>query len=303
MVVVSGFVKPTNKVIVMGKPELQEYTAEEAGITPGMVIMSGTTQDLCKIYTVGAGKGALGFAGYEQSYQGGADVNSIYTRNRPEGLTAAYANAAKIPVLFMSNMVLLSKMAPGSAAVKGDLLAAYTGGLLVAGQLTRDGFAVRVPFVENTTETATGLIIPAGAVINDVFINVGTNAAGSSIDVGLLETGDDAEVGGDADGFLDGESCAATGRVQHVQFNTDATKNTLGAYLTAGDIKSGDSSALFYSVPKQHVGDGVAKTLTYTTSNHAVAGDIFVVFDNIEVVGKAVETVTAGAAVMVQALI
>lgn len=302
MVVVSGFVKPTNKVIVMGKPELQEYTAEEAGITPGMVIMSGTTQDLCKIYTVGAGKGALGFAGYEQSYQGGADVNSIYTRNRPEGLTAAYANAAKIPVLFMSNMVLLSKMAPGSAAVKGDLLAAYTGGLLVAGQLTRDGFAVRVPFVKNTTETATGLIIPAGAVINDVFINVVTNAAGSSIDVGLAEvTG--AEVGGDADGFLDGEACTATGRVQHVQFNTDATKNTLGAYLTAGDVKSADSSALFYSVPKQHVGDGVAKTLTYTTSNHTVAGDIFVVFDNLEVVGKAVETVTAGAAVMVQALI
>lgn len=300
MVAHPGFVKPTNKVIVMGTPERLDRTAEEAGIAPGMVIMSGTTQDLCKIGTYA--KGALGFAGYEQSYQGGNDANSIYTRNRPEGITATYASGAKIPILFGANFVILSKMQAGSAANKGDLLACLSGGKLVAGKMTKDGFAVRIPFVKKTTEFNTGLVLPAGAVVNDVFIEVGTAVAGSSIDVGLAEV-TDAEVGGDADGFLDGESCVATGRVQHVQFDSTAGDNTLGALLVAGDIKTADDTPLYFSVPKQHVCDGTAKTVTYTTSNHAVAGNIFIVLDNVEVVAKSVETVEAGTAVMVQALI
>lgn len=302
MVAHPGFVKPTNKVIVMGKPEHLDRTAEEAGIAPGMVIMSGTTQDLCKIGTFA--KGALGFAGYEQSYVGGNDPNSIYTRNRPEGITATYANAAKIPVLFGANFVILSKMAAGSAANKGDLLACLSGGLLVAGKMTKDGFAVRVPFTNSAAaEVSTGLVLPAGAVVNDVFVEVTTAVALSTIDVGLLASGDDAEIGGDADGFLDGEACTAPGKVQHVQFNATAGSNTLGDLLVAGDIKSADSTALFFSVPKQHVCDGVAKTVTYTTNDKAVAGFIYIVLDNVEIVAKSVETVTAGAAVMVQSLI
>lgn len=300
MVVVSGFMKPTNKVIVMGKPELQEYQAEEAGFVPGMTVMTGTTQDECKIGSFTSG--IIGFCGYEQSYQGGNDSTSIYTKNRPEGLTAAYADNAKIPVLFGGNFVLLTKMYAGSAAVKGDDLAAFAGGRLVAGKMTKDGFAVRLPFVKSTTEVSTGFVLPAGAIVNDVFIEVSTNVAGSSIDVGLAEvTG--AEAGGDADGFLDGESCVTAGRVQHVNGNATAENNTLGALLVVADIKDATSPANYYSVPKQHIGDGVAKTITYTTSNHAVAGNIFVVLDGLQVVAKAVETVTAGAAVMAQSMI
>lgn len=297
MVVVSGFMKPTNKVIVMGKPELQEYQAEEAGFVPGMTVMTGTTQDECKIGSFTSG--IIGFCGYEQSYQGGNDSTSIYTKNRPEGLTAAYADNAKIPVLFGGNFVLLTKMYAGSAAIKGDDLAAFAGGRLVAGKMTKDGFAVRLPFVKSTTEASTGFLIPAGAIINDVFIEVSTAVAESTIDIGILST----EVGGDADGFVDGESCAATGRVQHVEYNTSADANTRGVLLVASDIKTADSTALYYSIPKQHIGDGVAKTITYTTSNHTIAGNIFVVFDALRVVAKAVETVTAGAAVMAQSMI
>lgn len=298
MVVVSGFMKPTNKVIVMGKPELQEYQAEEAGFVPGMTVMTGTTQDECKIGSFTGG--IIGFCGYEQSYQGGNDSTSIYTKNRPEGLTAAYADNAKIPVLFGGNFVLLTKMYAGSAAIKGDDLAAFAGGRLVAGKMTKDGFAVRLPFVKSTTEASTGFLIPAGAIVNDVFIEVSTAVAESTIDIGILST----EVGGDADGFVDGESCATAGRVQHVKFDADASKITLGALLVASDIKDATAvTPLFYSIPKQHIGDGVAKTITYTTSNHTIAGNIFVVFDALRVVAKAVETVTAGATVMAQSMI
>lgn len=297
MVVVSGFMKPTNKVVVMGKPEIVGYTAEEAGIQPGMFVISGTTQDTCKIGNFT--KGAIGFVGYEQSYQGGADTSSIYTRNRPEGLTGTYASGAKIPVLFTGNEVQLMLLYAGIACKKGDRLAGFTGGKLVAGKEVKDGFAVRIPFAKSTTEVSTGFVIPAGAVVNDVYIEVATAVAESTIDIGILST----ETGGDADGFLDGESCATAGKVQHVQFNATAGSNTLGALLVAGDIKSADSTALYFSVPKQHVGDGVAKTVTYTTSNHAVAGYIWIVFDGLEVLAKAVEDMTAGGTVMGQILI
>jgi len=297
MVVVSGFMKPTNKVIVMGKPEIQEYQAEEAGFVPGMTVMTGTTQDECKIGSFTGG--IIGFCGYEQSYQGGNDSTSIYTKNRPEGLTAAYADNAKIPVLFGGNFVLLTKMYAGSAAIKGDDLAAFAGGRLVAGKMTKDGFAVRLPFTKSTTEVSTGFVLPAGAIVNDVFIEVSTAVAESTIDIGILST----ENGGDADGFVDGESCAATGRVQHVNGNATAENNTLGALLVVADIKDATSPANYYSVPKQHIGDGVAKTITYTTSNHTIAGNIFVVIDGLQIVAKAVETVTAGADVMAQSMI
>jgi hypothetical protein len=297
MVAFSGFVHPTNKVIVQGKPEVLDRTAEEAGIKPGMVVMAGTTQDLCKIHDFT--KGALGFAGYEQASEPNFDTTNIYGRNKPEGLTAAYASGAKVPVLYLANFVLLAYMYAGSAANKGDMLAAFSGGRLVAGKMTQDGFAVRLPFVKHTAETSTGFVVPSGAVINDVYVEVSTAVASSTIDVGLLST----EVGGNADGFLDGESCAATGRVQHHNGDATAANNTLGAFLTLATIKDATSPANYYAVPKRHVGDGTAKTITYTTSNDTIAGNIFVVFDGLEVVAKSVEEVASGAAVLVEALI
>jgi len=297
MVEWSGYIHPTNKVIVEGEPRQLDRTAEEAGIKPGMVVCRGTTQDLVKIgdFT----RRALGFAGYEQSFVGGNDSTSIYTRNRPEGLTGTYAINAKIPVLYLANFTVLSKMYAGSAALKGDDLALFSGGYLVAGKQVKGGFAVRLPFTKNTTEVSTGFVIPQYVIVNDVYIEATTVASGSHIDVGLAEvTG--AETGGDADGFLDGESCVTAGYVQHVQFNATAGNNTLGALLVASDITSADTPALVYSIPKRHIGDGVAKTITYTTSNHTVAGNIWVVFDGLQVVGMSVEDVVAGANVLVR---
>ena len=277
MVAHSGFVHPTNKVIVQGKPEVLDRTAEVDTIKPGLVVKRGTTQDLIKLGDFSTQ--TLGFAGYEQASQPNFSATSIYEVNRPEGLTGAYAQGAKVPVLYLANFILLSKMQAGSAAFKGDDLACLSGGELVAGKMTDKGFAIRVPFVKKTTEFATGLVLPAGAIVSDVFIEVATAAAGSSIDVGLLETGENGETGGDADGFLDGESCVNAGRVQHVEVGTSAAANTLGALLVASDIKTADQTPLYMSVPKKHVCDGIAKTVSYTTSNHTVAGNIYIVIE------------------------
>lgn len=301
MVAHSGFVHPTNKVIVQGKPEVLDRTAEVDTIKPGLVVKRGTTQDLIKLGDFSTQ--ALGFAGYEQASQPNFSTTSIYEVNRPEGLTGAYATGAKVPVLYLANFVLLSKMQAGSAAFKGDDLACLSGGELVAGKITDKGFAIRIPFVKKTSEFATGFVLPAGAIISDVFVEVSTAVASSTINVGLLETGDDAEAGGDADGFLVAESCAGKGRVQHKEFDADATNNTLGALLVAGDIKTADSPALYYSVPKKHVCDGVAKTVSYTTSNHTIAGDIYIVVEGLKPIAQSVEDVSAGAAVLVRSLL
>ena len=302
MVAHSGFVHPTNKVIVQGKPEVLDRTAEEAGIKPGMVVKRGTTQDLIKIGDYSTQ--ALGFAGYEQASQPNFSTTSIYEVNRPEGLTGTYAQGAKVPVLYLANFILLSKMQAGSAAFKGDDLACLSGGELVAGKMVDKGFAIRIPFVKKTTEFATGLVLPAGAIVSDVFIEASTVAESSYIDVGLLETGEDRETGGDSDGFLDGESCAVAGRVQHVEVAALAASNTLGELLVASDIEDATTGTpLFYSIPKKHVCDGVAKTVSYKTSEHTVAGDIYIVIEGLKVIAQSVEDVNAGAAVLVRSLL
>ena len=301
MVAHSGFVHPTNKVVVQGKPEVLDRTAEVDTIKPGLVVKRGTTQDLIKLGDFSTQ--TLGFAGYEQASQPNFSATSIYEVNRPEGLTGAYAQGAKVPVLYLANFILLSKMQAGSAAFKGDDLACLSGGELVAGKMTDKGFAIRVPFVKKTDEFATGLVLPAGAIVSDVFIEVATAAAGSSIDVGLLETGENGETGGDADGFLDGESCAVAGYVQHVEVGTSAAANTLGALLVASDIKTADQTPLYMSVPKKHVCDGIAKTVSYTTSNHTVAGNIYIVIEGLKVIAQSVEDVSAGATVLVRSLL
>lgn len=71
---------------------------------------------------------------------------------------------------------------------------------------------VKIPItrVASTSEQDTGVNVPAKAVVLDCYVDVVTaEATGTTktVDVGLLAS----ESGGDADGFLDGVSVAATG--------------------------------------------------------------------------------------------
>jgi len=117
--------------------------------------------------------------------------------------------------------------------------------------------------------------------------------SGATIDVGILST-EDADPG--ADGFLDGESCAALGFVKHNTVATDDTTLTLGAYLTEADITDATpapGTAQTYRVPNYHVvGDGKV-SVSYSTTNSAnLAGNFYMVCaaPGFQIVGRAEET-------------
>ncbi len=280
-----GFVKPDNKVIAYAPNTIliQEEKAEAATIKPGMVVMKGTNDDDV-VACDGVTKAPFGIAGYEQSFLGAASTTS----NRPANVDTAYAKDARVPVLGGGGFVAMLHLAPGVGTVKGDLLASWGGGTVVPVVPMPGGYGVRIPFVKKTTEFDTGVDLPEGMIISDVIVEVTNEVANATIDVGLLSV-----EGGDADGFLDGESCAVKGFVKHKTVNASATDNTLGAYLVESDIKSSDTSALFVSVPGVHVvGDGQV-SVSYTTSDSAnLAGNIYMVCaaPGFQIVGRAEET-------------
>lgn len=107
---------------------------------------------------------------------------------------------------------------------------------------------VRIPLVASAAVQATILVIPAGAIIEGVFLRVDTaEATGTTktIDVGIS--------GGDEDGFIDGLSVAAAGTIKPTLADGAAT---LGVLLSV-DESGGDL------VPEGYV-CAAATTICYT---------------------------------------
>ena len=287
-----GFVEPVNKVIAYAPNTIliQEEKAEAATIKPGMVVMKGTNDDDV-VACDGVTKAPFGIAGYEQSFLGAASSTS----NRPANVDTAYAKDARVPVLGGGGFVAMLHLAPGVGTVKGDLLASWGGGTVVPVVPMPGGYGVRIPFTKNNSnasETDTGVDLPEGMIISDVIVEVTNKVDSATINVGLLST--ENPNGGDADGFLDGESCDALGFVKHNTVATDDTTLTLGAYLTEADIVDAtDSDAQTYRVPNYHVvGDGKV-SVSYTTSDsNNLAGNIYMVCaaPGFQIVGRAEET-------------
>jgi hypothetical protein len=288
-----GFVEPDNKVIAYAPNTIliQEEKAEATTIKPGMVVMKGTNDDDVVICD-GVTKAPFGIAGYEQSFLGAASSTS----NRPANVDTAYAKDARVPVLGGGGFVAMMHLAPGVGTVKGDLLASWGGGTVVPVVPMPGGYGVRIPFVEKTTEFDTGVDLPEGIIVSDVIVEVTKEVALATIDVGLLYAEDSN--GGDADGFLDGESCAAKGFVKHntVALTSADETLTLGAYLKEADIADatvGEGQAQTYRVPNYHVvGDGQV-SVSYTTSeSDKLAGNFYMVCaaPGFQIVGRAEET-------------
>ena len=287
-----GFVEPDNKVIAYAPNTIliQEEKAEEATIKPGMVVMKGANDDDV-VACDGVTKAPFGIAGYEQSFLGAASSTS----NRPANVDTAYAKDARVPVLGGGGFVAMMHLAPGVGTVKGDLLASWGGGTVVPVVPMPGGYGVRIPFVKKTDEFDTGVDLPEGIIVSDVIVEVTKEVALATIDVGLLYA--ENSNGGDADGFLDGESCAAKGFVKHntVALTSAATTLTLGAYFKEADIKDATASAgaQTYRVPNYHVVGGGQVSVSYTPTNSAdIAGNIYVVCaaPGFQIVGRAEET-------------
>ena len=288
-----GFVAPDNKIIAYAPNTIliQEEKAEATTIKPGMVVMKGTNDDDVVICD-GVTKSPFGVAGYEQSFLGAASCTS----NRPANVDTAYDKDARVPVLGGGGFVAMMHLAPGVGTVKGDLLASWGDGTVVPVVPMPGGYGVRIPFTKNVSETDTGVDLPEGMIVSDVIVEVTKEVADATIDVGLLST--ENSNSGDADGFLDGESCAAKGFVKHntVALTSAVASLTLGAYFKEADIADATATtgAQTYRVPNYHVvGDGQV-SVSYTTSDSTdLAGNFYMVCaaPGFQIVGRAEETI------------
>lgn len=279
-----GFKKPDNKIVVTGEPKVQEQKlgGTVTNAFPGRLVRKGTNDD--DIVIADGTAPVAGFIGFEHGY---------HANERPATVNTAYASGARIPVLYDGDFVIVSSVTPGVTVSKNDKLASWIDGALIKAMEIDGSIAVGIPFTKSTTEKDTGVDLPTGARVKDVLIQVTTAADASTIDVGLLSTEDN----GDLDGFVDGESCASTGFVEHVNGDTTEANNTLGALLVNTSVKSADASAKFFDLKKAHVCDGVAKSIAYKTSDSTIAGFIWFVVESpgVTIVAKAEQSLSVAA--------
>ena len=160
-----------------------------------------------------------------------------------------------------------------SAVVGGSAITATGTEINAVADVSANGAVVKMKKISiaatpTGAEQDTTFNLPAKSVVLGVWVDVTTaeaTGATKTLDVGLLSS----ESGGDADGFLDGVSVAATGVVKGTLLNTG---QTLGALLYVDE----DGSATV--VPEPHV-TGDAVSVTYTAGSNDFAefrGDIYI---------------------------
>jgi hypothetical protein len=124
-------------------------------------------------------------------------------------------------------------------------------------------------------EIDTGYDFKKGDLIMHACVKVATaevTAATKTIDVGLLSS----ESGGDADGILDGVVTSATGVVGADATATDGTSQNfwaaapkLGALMRTGELGGDAAGTAGVMIPRPHVVNGTAVSLTYTLGGAA----------------------------------
>lgn len=295
---VDSYVTPTNKLVVRGEPAriIKKNLGTVTNGYPGRLAVREDTD-----YDVKVADGLLpplGWIGYEQQaiqYQTGA-------------ITTINVVDTEVPIISGGgfSIYMPSGLTLGTKAVEGDLLFPWTGGKVVPGVAIGGRYALKVPFTNTsgTTLVDTGIDFPAGMRITDAMLNVTTAASGATLDVGFKN----AVEGGDEDGLLDGESCAGTGLINHNLVDATAGNITVGALIEEVEIKDATGTPVYYGVPAGYVTDGTIKSLTYTPSNHAIAGDIYVFIESPGFVpvgraGKAADASSATVGVFVETLI
>ena len=280
----SGYTTPNYMIFPLGVTDKVERNVE-AAIYPGRLVKRGTTD--YDIKPADCLKPAIGWVGWEDALG----------RYQPTDLDTAYAVGATTYIGKCPGKPVFvpSGLPKGFVAEEGDYLIPWgTAGQVAPAVKIGGGYGVKIPFTKKATEFDTNIDLPTGILVNGWRVDVVTAANSATIDIGILST----EVGGDAAGFVDGASLAATGLVFPGSVDASAATNTTGVLLVESDITSADTSALIVSVPTPYKCDGTAKSITYTTSEHTVAGFFYLIVDapGIEAVGKVAATVNASAA-------
>ncbi len=262
----SGFQTPTNRIIERGTPLTIEMEVETAtNMYAGRLVQAGTTAAEVVVCD-GATKPPVGWLGWENTAGEfrPATPSTIYTVNHMAA------------VHFGGKFIINAKLGVGFVATRGDILIPWNDGTLAPAIKLREGWGVKVGFIKKTSEFTTGVVLPSGIMVNDVIVEVVTNAS-ATIDIGLL-----ASESGDADGFIDGEDLTTAGFVNHNLVDGTAANITLGVLLDEAQIKSADGTALYTPVKNFYLVGATAKKVTYTTSDATVTGNFY-----IEVMSKA----------------
>jgi len=133
---------------------------------------------------------------------------------------------------------------------------------------------LRVPFSNSATvEKDTGVRFQAGDIIEDVRVKVTTEQASSTISVGLNGATQD-----DADGLIKALPTTAAG---WLKVNDEAeTASRVGAFLQGG--ANGVTEAAAYEGGPNRLLITEDVPLTYTTTNHAIVGYIYVFFRTLD---------------------
>jgi hypothetical protein len=262
MAVDTGYPAQTNVLFPLGITDAADRNVE-AAFYPARLVITGTTDRDAK--PANCLKVPFGWAPYEQ-------VNMI---DRPATIATAFATSATVPIVNCpgKDVFIPSGIPIGFKVEQGDILIPWgTAGQVAPAVEIGGKLAVKVPFIQKTSSYDTGIDFPGSILLPDTIIDVVTNVAGSSIDVGFIN----AVESGDEDGLLDGESCVAAGLQEHVRSDATAGNITVGAYLRTVIAEANGASATNVAMPKKYLTDGTIKSLCYKTSSHAVTGWIYV---------------------------
>ncbi|MGH2738295.1 MAG: hypothetical protein ACRDHH_05720, partial [Actinomycetota bacterium] len=145
----------------------------------------------------------------------------------------------------------------------------------------------KIPITDlGTGAKDTGFDLPTRGMVLNAILDVTTaEVTGSTktVDVGLLA----GETGGDADGFLDGVSTAATGALAGAMPVTDGTNTnfftaapTLGVLFFDGLLGADAAATPGVATRRPHVLNGTAKSVVYTlgSAHTELVASIYVVY-------------------------
>jgi hypothetical protein len=287
-----GIVKPSNRILERGTPTVITSHNIETATTmyAGRLVKKGTTD-----YDIVVSDGVspvIGWLGWEQ-----ADMN-----NRPATVDTIYATSEEAPVLRGGNFNIVASLAVGFVAARGDVLIPWGSGTVAPAVQFPEGWGVKIPFIKKTSEYTTGVVLPTGIRVNDVWVYVVTNAS-ATIDIGLLSS-----ASGDADGFLDGEDLTNAGWVNHNLADATAGNITLGELLTEVEIKDTTGSPVYTPIKTPYIVGATAKSVTYTTTDATVAGNFYVVVSSpgtfpVAIAEQPIDASAAAADIVVRSLI
>lgn len=286
--VYTGFTKPTNKIIGRGTPLTQELKVETAAnMYPGRLIQKGTNDD---DMVVGSAAKASAWLGFEQ-------CNPAY---RPNTVDTIYAVDTLAPI-HNGPILPVASLAEPCIVTKGDMVANWAAGQVIGPVYPSvGGVILSIPFTKSTTVVDTGFDLPDNMMVRDAWVDVSTGVASGTIDVGF----ENAVESGDLDGLMDAADCATAQKVRPGPVVTAGSSETYLASNTRGvllsDFLAGSDAATDVGtyVEKPYITDGTIESIVYTTSDHAIAGNIMLdlVYQGLKIVGEAEISVSAAAA-------